>query len=104
MEKISDCEEKVLVIVYRSKKAPRMKEVLVDVNWTYGRGWKPQTVSTFLSRLIRKGYLRAEKRGRDTYFFPMMALEEYRKIRLKELKEEWFDDDGELLKKCLGEL
>ncbi len=42
--------------------------------------------------------------GTGYYFFPMMALEEYRKMRLRELKKEWFDNDGELLKKCLGEL
>ncbi len=103
MEKISECEEMVLVVVYRSRTIPRVKDILVDVNWLYGREWKAQTVSTFLSRLIRKGYLRTEK-GRDIYYYPVIALEEYRKSKLKELKEGLFENDGELLGRYLREL
>ncbi len=44
MEKISECEEMVLVVVYRSRTIPRVKDILVDVNWLYGREWKAQTV------------------------------------------------------------
>lgn len=54
MVKISDCEEKVLKVVWDCEKEPDLRTVMDTVNEKHGLEWKPQTVSTFLTRLVRK--------------------------------------------------
>jgi BlaI family penicillinase repressor len=39
--------------------------------------WKPKTIHTLLSRLVRKGALVFEKRGREHVFSPLIAAEDY---------------------------
>lgn len=39
--------------------------------------WKPQTVLTLLVRLINKGFLSSEKKGRERIYSPLISEEEY---------------------------
>jgi len=38
--------------------------------------WKPKTIHTLLARLVQKGALRAEKRGREYAYSPLVGSEE----------------------------
>ncbi len=40
-----------------------------------GTGWEPTTVKTLLSRLVKKGALRYEARGRTYLYFPLLSEE-----------------------------
>ena len=52
MERVSRCEEQVLVTVWDAEETPDLSAVMNRVNSRFGHGWKPQTVSTFLGRLV----------------------------------------------------
>lgn len=104
MEKLSVCEEQILLCVMQMKKASGLRDVINGVNERYGHDWKTQTVSTFLSRTVKKGYLKATGKGKSTLYYPVNTLEEYQKEKLQKLLEELFDDDTELLLRCLNEL
>jgi len=39
--------------------------------------WKPQTVLTLLTRLINRGFLSSEKKGKERYYTPLVSREEY---------------------------
>ena len=41
------------------------------------RNWKLQTVSTLLSRLEDKGFLSSEKHGKERYYKPLVAHDDY---------------------------
>ena len=41
------------------------------------RGWKPQTVRTLLDRLEEKSFLSSEKQGKERYYQPLVAREDY---------------------------
>lgn len=101
MVKISDCEEKVLKVVWDCEKEPDLKTVMDAVNEKHGLEWKPQTVSTFLQRLVRKGYLTGCRKGRYTYYTPTITLEDYRREQLKGMIEFLYDGDVEKLKEDL---
>lgn len=49
------------------------------------KGWKRTTISTFLTRLVEKGALSAEKRGKLYYYTPLISQKEYRKSQTKNL-------------------
>ncbi len=67
-----------------------MMEVMKRVNDKYRKTWKPQTASTFLGRLVRKGYLRKYRKGRVFYYQVMVPLEEYRQQVSKEFINFWY--------------
>jgi len=41
--------------------------------------WKPQTVLTLLTRLEKRGFVASEKRGKERYYWPVVAREDYLK-------------------------
>lgn len=43
-----------------------------------GKGWKSQTISTFLSRLVEKKFLIVSKEGRNNIYLPRISQEDYR--------------------------
>lgn len=45
-----------------------------------GRDWKAQTISTFLSRLVDKGFLTATRHGRLNKYIPEISPEEYKLV------------------------
>lgn len=101
MVKLSECEEQVMVTVWSSKEAPSSKEVQADVNKRFGNEWKAQTVSTFLYRLVEKGYLRSERKGRGAYYYPKITLQQYREERIRELLDLLYSGDIEAAKSDL---
>lgn len=44
------------------------------------KGWKAQTMSTFLTRLVEKGVLTAARKGKSNLYTPAITLEEYRQL------------------------
>lgn len=101
MRRISECEEQTMIVVWSSKNAPDLQTVLKSVNVRFEHAWAPQTVSTFLNRLIKKGYLRMERKGRYCYYYPKVALEEYREEKLRSIVDVLFDGDQEKAGECL---
>ena len=84
-KRISECEEQVMSIVWKCDEALTMQDLMEKVNQSFGQQWKPQTVSTFLSRLRQKGYLRMERKGRLAFYYSEVSVEQYRKDRLQDV-------------------
>ena len=103
MDTLSTCEEEVLMTIYQAQEAPTMMDVLSAVNTRFGHAWKPQTVSTFLARCVKKGYLQMHRAGRYAYYQPVMEFDGYRKHRLERMKELLFNGDTELMIRFLSE-
>ena len=47
------------------------------------KGWKRTTISTFLTRLVDKGAISSEKRGKLYYYTPIISQKDYRKSQTK---------------------
>lgn len=45
--------------------------------------WKPSTLGTLISRLIEKGFIKAEKNGRYLIYSHIISEEEYLKVETK---------------------
>lgn len=97
-EKLSDCEEQVLLTVYGVQETSSTRELCDMVNEKFHHEWTQQTVSTFIARLIKKGYLTRDKKGRYCIYKAAVPLEEYRRMKLLELVERIFDGSGETLR------
>lgn len=67
------------------------------------KGWKRTTIATFLARLVEKGALSAERRGKAWYYTPILTAKEYKKSRVKGLIENLFDGSAKKLAAALFE-
>ena len=101
MVKISECEEQIMSIIWTSEEAPDMQPIRREVNVRFNHEWAGQTVSTYLSRLVKKGYLRMERKGRYKYYYPEVPLERYRKEKLRSLVDVLYSGDTELANRDL---
>lgn len=67
------------------------------------KGWKRTTIATFLSRLVEKGALKAERRGKALYYSPAISAKEYKKMQVKSLVKNLFDGSAQNLVASLFE-
>ncbi len=75
---LTDCEQLVMKTVWDAEEELSLMEIMQRVNDKYHKDWKPQTVSTFLARLVRKGYLRHYRQGRVFFYQILIPLDEYK--------------------------
>ena len=62
-------------------------------NSRYKKNWKPQTVSTFLGKLVRKGFLEQYRDGRYFYYHILVSRHDYRCRMLRDDLDFWDDGD-----------
>lgn len=72
---ITDSELEIMLKIWELN-VPVTSSLLVSEFWS-DKEWKPQTVSTFLSRLVKKQYLAVEKYGASNVYTPLISKEEY---------------------------
>ena len=79
---LTDSELLVMKTVWESEEPLPVQEIMTRTNLKYGKKWKVQTISTFLGRMVKKGYLNMERKGRVFYYDPLVTEEVYRKREL----------------------
>jgi BlaI family penicillinase repressor len=88
---ISDAELVVMKVVWDRPPvtANRVVEALANES-----DWKPKTIQTLLSRLVRKRALAFERRGREYWFRPLINAEDFVHAASRSFLHRLFD--GEL--------
>ena len=74
-----------------------LHEVLAICNEEHGKEWKAQTVSTYLSHLVQKGYLAMHRSGRYCYYEPLISWDDYMEYDVGKFAEYWQADGKKLL-------
>lgn len=82
---LSPAEEEILKVLWENKKWTTCSE-LVSYFHKQGKDWKRQTVNTFLSRLLEKGFV--VKNGRSYIY--SFTKEEFDSLKAKELVETFY--------------
>ncbi len=77
LENLTNCEQLVMKTLWDAEKELGLMDVTQRVNEAYQKDWKSQTVSTFLARLVRKGYLESHRQGRVFYYRTLVSQEDY---------------------------
>lgn len=66
------------------------------------RGWKQPTVLTFLSRLVEKGLLQTEKRGKLRSYTAAMTQEAYKNMETREFLTRLYGGSVQNLVACMA--
>ena len=79
---IGDAELEIMKVIWNSSEPITSLVIGKEVE---DKGWKKTTIATFLTRLVEKGALAAEKKGKLYYYTPLITEKEYRKAQIKNL-------------------
>ena len=77
IDTLSDCELFIMKIIWRSEESLSLQEIVERVNRVYEKNWKPQTVSVFLGRIVKKNLLTSKRQGRQFYYYPTISEADY---------------------------
>ncbi len=94
--KLTEMEQVVMKCIWNSDYDMSLPNVIDMAVNKYKKDWKPQTVSTYLSHLVKKGYLRFYRVGRTFKYQALVEQEGYRAMLLKNHIEFWDNGDIDL--------
>lgn len=77
-QKLSDTEMELMSIIWELNKEVTSAELLEIVEKVKDKRWSGQTISTFLSRMVEKGVLTFDKKGRTNHYIAAVTINEYR--------------------------
>lgn len=88
-EALTECEVLVMKVIWESGEVMSVQEITSRINQKYKKDWKLQTVSTFLSRAVRKGYLEMKRNGRSFDYYPLVTEQEYGRREIVKCVDNW---------------
>lgn len=99
VEKISDAEAEIMKVLW-SGNGPVTYTHIRKVLTEKGEGWESPTVNTLVSRLVKKGALRQEKR--EVFYYSATVTEtEYREAKTKSFIRKIYDGNAKDLLSAL---
>lgn len=88
-EELTDCETLVMKVIWESNEVMSVQDITSKINQRYNKEWKIQTVSTFLSRAVKKGYLEMKRNGRTFHYYPIVTEEAYGRREITKCVDAW---------------
>lgn len=99
--KISESEFEIMKILW--KKSPLYANEIME-RLKDKVTWSPQTVKTFLNRLLKKQVIKFEKSGRNYLYYPLFSYNDYVKVENQSFLQRVYDGAvGMLFSKFLEE-
>lgn len=81
-KKISDAEFEIMKVIWESD-SPLLFARITEALEEKGLQWQKNTLITLLSRLMEKGYLKANKRGRKNEYVPLVTEQEFQSVQTR---------------------
>lgn len=78
LKKLPDTEFEIMKVVWTNEPPITTNKVMEQLG--NERGWKAPTVISLMLRLVKKGFLRTEKNGKERNYFPLVEKEDYLKF------------------------
>ncbi|MDE5717780.1 MAG: BlaI/MecI/CopY family transcriptional regulator [Lachnospiraceae bacterium] len=92
---LSDSEKEILEWMWKEDKEYSYKDIAVRFGEDSEKGWKKQTLSTFLTRMEQKGVIsvryEGEERFRRRRYFRALNSQQYERKRAEHLLDSYFD-------------
>lgn len=92
---LSDSEKEILEWMWKEDKEYSYKDISLQFGENSDKGWKKQTLSTFLSRMVQKGAIsvryEGEKRFEKRRYFKALSRQQYEQKRARHLLDSYFD-------------
>lgn len=76
-KRLPDSELEIMKVIWHSKTPISTSEVKKIIDEETDNEWTQQTLQTLLNRLIAKGYLEKDKRGKEYIYTPIAKEKDY---------------------------
>ena len=103
MEKLTNLEEMIMKCIWDYGEEIPFLQIGKELKERYGKEYKRTSIRTYLFRLEDKEYLKVDKRGRNAYVYPIISEKEYRKEKVEDILDNWFDGSAKELFTALSE-
>lgn len=100
---LTDCEQQVIMCIWDTENDMSLLQIVDMVNARFGKNWKPQTVSTFLSRLVKKDCLSMYRVGRQFFYHPAVEKKEFGVDAVTDCVRSWCGNDASVFLTMLKE-
>jgi predicted transcriptional regulator len=78
MKKLPDAEFEIMKIVWANE--PPITTSIIMEQLGNERAWKAQTIITLMARLVERGFIRTEKKGKERTYYPLIGRDDYLKF------------------------
>ncbi|MEK4157860.1 BlaI/MecI/CopY family transcriptional regulator [Paenibacillus odorifer] len=85
MRKLPDAEFDIMKVVWANDSSITTNVIMQQLG--NDRKWKAQTVISLMLRLVERGFIRTEKKGKERTYFPLINKEEYLKFETGDFME-----------------
>lgn len=75
MKKLPDTEFEIMKVVWANK--PPITTNMIMEQLGNERKWKAPTVISLMMRMVKRGFLRTEKKGKERIYFPLVTKKDY---------------------------
>jgi len=76
LKKLPDAEFEVMKTVWETPAPMNVNAVAAKID----KNWKIQTLISMMHRLVERGYIRTEKKGKDRLYYPLVSRDDYLKF------------------------
>ena len=67
---LTNIEMLIMKCIWDTPEELALSQLVAMVNERFEKSWKPQTISTYLAHLVRKGYLSMRRKGKSIPLSP----------------------------------
>jgi len=90
MKKLPDAEFDIMKVVWENE--PPITTNIIMQQHGNAEGWKVQTAISLLLRLVERGFLHTEKKGKERTYFPIVNKEDYLKFETGNFVKQFHDN------------
>lgn len=88
---LTNIEMLIMKCIWDTPEELALSQLVSMVNERFEKSWRPQTISTYLAHLVRKGYLTMRRQGKVFLYHPEVSEVDYRATQVGELVHYWGD-------------
>lgn len=89
MERLTESELQIMKCIWDANEQLALSSILKRTNERFQKNWKPQTASTFVARLVQKGFLRLDRSVRYYSYEVLIPEIEYLKKTVLDFSDFW---------------
>lgn len=89
MKELTNAESMVMKTIWKHPQEMGLHAIMTLTNEAYGKDWKPQTVSTYIAKLVSKEFIRMKNSGRKAVYEVIIPETAYRQYQNKKFVEFW---------------
>lgn len=90
MKKLPDAEFDIMKVVWANE--PPITTNMIMERLGTERGWKAQTVISLMLRLVERGFLSTDKRGKERIYFPLVGRDDYLRFETSSFMRQYHDN------------